>query len=262
MLTAWHTVNVGILKHRGFSVRKLARTFIPALSIILALATIGVVFIASSGTAFAKATASPHSIAITTPMKAIGSGDYPYPFNIGIEAANRQSFLKLLTKHSTKLGVITRVFEARGHASGPNYKLDYCLKPQVTAYVTGPNSVYIYADIFSNCPANTTGSFNVGVKITNCSGIGTNPDSTNITFQVGTDGIPFTEELEANAGCVVCENGVPVEHPPFYLQINEGNISGVFTYEGILYKAYASPASASTTEYLSNNPPEYSPPCP
>jgi hypothetical protein len=54
-----------------FTVRKLARTFIPTLSIILALATIGVVFIASSGTAFAKATASPHSIAVTIPMKAM-----------------------------------------------------------------------------------------------------------------------------------------------------------------------------------------------
>ena len=151
---------------------------------------------------------------------------------------------------------------AKSLGRSPEYQIDYCLRPQVTAYVTGPNSVDIYADIFSTCPANTAGSFNVGIKITDCTGIGTNADQVNLTFQVGTNGIPFTQELEANAGCVVCVNHVPVRYPSFHLQINEGNIAGAFVLNGIAYRAYASPASASTTEYLSNNPPEVFPPCP
>ena len=145
---------------------------------------------------------------------------------------------------------------------GPNYVVDYCLAPQLTVYVTGPNSVYIYADIFNHCPANVAGSFSVGIKVTDCGGSYTPPSSDNITFQVGTNGIPFTDELEGNAGCVICDNGVPIAYPSFHLQVNEGNIAGAFLYKGVSYRAYGKPASASETELLSNNPPEYIPPCP
>jgi hypothetical protein len=145
---------------------------------------------------------------------------------------------------------------------GPNYAANYCLKPQLTVYVTGPNSVYIYADIFNNCPANVAGSFSVGIKVTDCGGSVTPPSSANITFQVGTNGIPFSDELEGNAGCADCVNGAPVGFPPFHLQVNEGNIAGAYVYKNVAYRAYGNPSSASETELLSNNPPEYIPPCP
>jgi hypothetical protein len=112
-------------------------------------------------------------------------------------------------------------------SGGPNVAQAACLEPAIATFVTGPNSISGEAVIYNGCPANVTGSYTLGARITDCPGVGLGDSSRNIDFQIPVEGSSITN-FEVNAGCVICVDGEPLEYPGFHVASTESNIMGVF----------------------------------
>lgn len=189
---------------------------------------------------------------------------------------------KILAKLTFIFGLIGILLPAAAHASSasdakhpsditpsisrtgkavPQITMGACLEPGVAAFVTGPNEISGTAEVYNGCPSPIVGSFQLLARITDCPGIGTGLGESTTHFQRDSDDTEI-KNFGVSAGCVVCDNGIPVEFPKFHVQVTVLNIMGVGTYKGVVYKTGATPSTASTTELLSNSPPEVVPPCP
>lgn len=147
----------------------------------------------------------------------------------------------------------------RGDRFGPNYAQAACLEPTVVSFVTGPNQVASDTSVYNGCPANVSGSETITSTVTDCPGIGVGTQSLTYSLQLTPQAV-FDKNFHISAGCVECVNGIPVRYPSFHLRVDI-RASGVFSYNGTLYRTGSTPSDPSDTSLLSNTPPEVYPPC-
>lgn len=141
---------------------------------------------------------------------------------------------------------------ARVHPNGgPRVQ---CLSEGAVAYSPADNEVNGIGDTENLCLATTSGTQAMYI-FDICAGIGRD-GYTQWPFSLAVD-FQFSATAYIDAGCVVCEDGVPIAYPPFTIKIDVYG-DGSFTYRGRPFAATSNTAEAST---VVANDGAFAPPC-
>lgn len=139
----------------------------------------------------------------------------------------------------------------------PNYISVQCLYITINAYAPAPGNNYIdvFDEVDNTCNFTVTGTLQMYAQVTNCVPY---PEQYNsFSFSIYANDVYDDPTVYYEAGCVVCNNGVPVAYPPFNVRISA---QAYGTGGGGKYRSSSN--TPSTNVGLTNNPPSYEPPCP
>ncbi len=185
---------------------------------------------------------------------------------LAIGAFPAVSFAKTAARPSSQSKIVAVgrvVLLSHGTASyhlgntSPNIVQDQCLATDTTDYSTSPNDVHTFAEVENNCLATTTGTMSMYLA-NNCGGVSAGNGYTSWNFRLIVNYV-LDEDPQWGVGCVICDNGVPIDYPNFTVDATV-TASGNFTYHNILYQATSNKAGSGLIDVQNDG--TYAPPCP